>query len=219
MLHLKGNDMRKKKAIVILSGKFKKDNAVKKKILSGKHDIYCGDGGANYMFDLKIYPKMILGDLDSIKTKVLRYYSNKNVKFEIFEKEKDYTDSELLLEKIYGKYKKIFVYGAIGKRFDHTLANLFLLIKFPDIVFKTERESVSLLRNGSMNFKNKKGKTVSLLPFFEDVMLSLKGFKYGGLETISIKKGDSKGISNIVDNENATVEILKGRVLVVENRS
>lgn len=41
--------------------------------------IYCVDGGANIAYKYGILPHYIIGDLDSIDEKILKYYENKNV--------------------------------------------------------------------------------------------------------------------------------------------
>ena len=67
-------------------------------------DIYCADGGANICYELGLTPKEIYGDLDSIKNEVKEFYQEKNIKFIKFQVEKDYTDSELILNEIQNKY-------------------------------------------------------------------------------------------------------------------
>ena len=62
-------------------------------------DIYCADGGANIAYQLNLIPKEIYGDLDSIKDEVKDFYAKKNVKFNKLNSKKDYTDSEVVINK------------------------------------------------------------------------------------------------------------------------
>ena len=75
-----------------------------------KGDIYCADGGANICYELNLTPKEIYGDLDSIKNDVKEFYQEKDVNFVKFKVEKDYTDSELVLNEIQDKYDMIEAY-------------------------------------------------------------------------------------------------------------
>jgi len=50
-----------------------------------------------------------------------------NIKFIKFNVEKDYTDSELVLNEIEKKYDKIYAIAALGGSIDHELTNINLL--------------------------------------------------------------------------------------------
>ena len=94
-----------KTAYLFLNGELRGDtkfylNFIKKQ----KGDIYCADGGANICYELNLIPKEIYGDLDSIKDEVKKFYQEKDIKFIKFQVEKDYTDSELVLNEIQNKY-------------------------------------------------------------------------------------------------------------------
>ena len=92
-------------AYLFLNGELRGDkNFYLDFIKNHKGDIYCADGGANFCYELTLIPKEIYGDFDSIKNDVKEFYQEKNVKFIKFKVEKDYTDSELLLNEIQNKY-------------------------------------------------------------------------------------------------------------------
>ena len=59
--------------------------------------ILCADGGANYAYLMKLMPHYIIGDMDSIKNEVRDYYSQKQVIFKKFPKQKDFTDTQLVI--------------------------------------------------------------------------------------------------------------------------
>ena len=179
-----------------------------------KGDIYCADGGANIAYQLNLIPKEIYGDLDSIKDEVKEFYAKKNVKFIKFNVEKNYTDSELVLNEIQNKYDKIYAIGALGGSIDHELTNINLLNKYSNLIFITQKEKIFKI-NKSYDFYNMRNKKVSFIIFSDKVKdLTLKGFKYD-VENLDLKKGETRCISNIVEKEEATVTLKSGEILCV----
>lgn len=91
-----------------------------------RHDdffILC-DGGLNHAEKLKITPNLIIGDFDS--------HANPNLDIEtiVLPCEKDDTDSfSALKTAIKRGFKEFLFLGMTGKRFDHSLGNLFMLVK------------------------------------------------------------------------------------------
>ena len=83
--------------------------------------VWAADGGVAYCKKLNITPDYIIGDFDS-----LGYIPEKA---EVLPVQKDNTDMAAAVEKAeaFG-CDTFFIYGGTGKRLDHTLANLALLI-------------------------------------------------------------------------------------------
>ena len=70
-----------------------------------------------------ITPHLLLGDLDSIQSRI-----PKELPLKTFPPEKDYTDLELAIHTaIEKKASHVEIWGGIGGRLDHTVANLQLL--------------------------------------------------------------------------------------------
>ena len=81
------------------------------------------DGGLNHIKKLKVAPNLIIGDFDS--------HENPHSAVETIElpHEKDDTDSVFALKTALSRGFKDFLFiGMIGARFDHSLANLSLLL-------------------------------------------------------------------------------------------
>jgi thiamine pyrophosphokinase len=92
------------------------------------------DGGTKHCKQLGLKPDLIIGDLDSSSPDVLNHYSH--VPCMHFPKDKDETDLELALrELMQPDIAEITVFGALGSRIDHTLANIMLLTRFPGRLF------------------------------------------------------------------------------------
>ena len=183
-------------------------------IKNNKGDIYCADGGANICYELDLIPKEIYGDLDSIQNKVKEFYQEKNVKFIKFNIEKDYTDTELVLNEIENKYDAIYCIAGLGGSIDHELTNINLLAKYGNLIFISEKEKIFKLNN-DYEFNSMINRKVSFVIFSDEVKgLSLQGFKYD-VKNLDIKKGESRCISNIITENKAKLLIKSGSVLCV----
>ena len=183
-------------------------------IENNKGDIYWADGGANICYELDIIPKEIYGDLDSIKNEVKEFYQEKNVNFIKFKVEKDYTDSELVLNEIQDKYDVIYCIAALGGSIDHELTNINLLEKYSNLIFISEKEKIFKI-DSDYKFNNMINAKVSFIIFSDKVeALTLKGFKYN-VENLNIKKGETRCISNIIVKNESEIFIKSGSVLCI----
>ena len=179
-----------------------------------KGDIYCADGGANIAYQLNLIPKEIYGDLDSIKDEVKDFFTKENVKFIKFNVEKDYTDSELVLNEIEKKYDKIYAIAALGGSIDHELTNINLLNRYSNLIFVSQKEKMFKIEK-SYNFSNMKNKKVSFIIFSDKVKdLTLKGFKYD-VENLDLTKGETRCVSNIIEKTEARLTLKNGALLCV----
>lgn len=80
------------------------------------------DGGLAHLEAIEVKPYMAVGDFDSLG------YEPKGIRISKFAKDKDQSDMELALAKARAwDCDSIWVFGALGKRLDHTLANLYVL--------------------------------------------------------------------------------------------
>ena len=177
-------------------------------------DIYCADGGANICYELGLTPKEIYGDLDSIKNEVKEFYQEKNIKFTKFQVEKDYTDSELILNEIQNKYNVIYCIAGLGGSIDHELTNINLLDKYSNLIFISQKEKIFKIDH-NYKFNNMINTKISFIIFSDKVKgLTLKGFKYN-IENLDIKKGEARCISNVIVENEANLLIKSGSLLCV----
>ena len=202
-------------AYLFLNGELRGDkNFYLDFIKNHKGDIYCADGGANFCYELTLIPKEIYGDFDSIKNYVKEFYQEKNVKFIKFKVEKDYTDSELLLNEIQNKYDIIYCIAGLGGNIDHELTNINLLDKYSNLIFISEKEKIFKIDSDS-KFNDMINTKISFVIFSDEVKaLTLKGFKYN-IENMDIKKGEARCISNIIIENEANLSIKSGSLLCV----
>ncbi|MBR3910175.1 MAG: thiamine diphosphokinase, partial [Anaerotignum sp.] len=91
--------------------------------------IICCDAGMGHAKALGIDPDYIVGDFDSTTSDVLEYYKTKNIPIRQFPTRKDETDMELgIFLALELGATDIVMFGGIGDRFDHTLANAHYLL-------------------------------------------------------------------------------------------
>lgn len=181
--------------------------------------VICCDGGMRHSFKLGIKPDYILGDFDSAEPEILKYYKNQNIEIKSFPSKKDKTDMEICLDFIISLgFKEAVILGAIGSRFDHTLANAQLLYealsKGVQAVLVNENNSVRIIKD-SIVLYGQKGDTVSLIPFSKDVEgVSTNGLEYP-LVNETLYAGSSRGVSNVFSSDSAEIKILKGYLFVI----
>lgn len=179
----------------------------------------CCDGGIRYLERLNIQPDMIMGDMDSADAAGLKKFSADGVKILKYRPDKDATDTQLALECALGiKPESIEIWGALGGRIDHALANLFLLKLGEKAGIKTSLvdeycEIFTVAKEASLDEAS--GQTVSLFALDSKAEgVSLHGFKYP-LDKEVLEMSSSRGISNIIVDSPATIHVNSGSLLVV----
>ena len=126
---------------------------------------------------------------------------------------------------------RVTVIGAFGgARFDHELANLWLLghpaLAGVAVVLLDATTRGSLVtapgsdgRAVERHLPGRAGSTVSLLPFAGDVAgVTTRGFRYP-LRGEPLVAGPARGLSNVRESEDASVRVERGRLLVIETAS
>ena len=156
-----------KNKIAIIANSPITNNDFHKKILQDYNIIICADGAANNAKGLEIIPNYIIGDMDSIKISVLNYYKKLYKTKIIKDKNPNKTDLELaikLAETL--NPSKITIFGAIGSRIDHTLANIYCLDKIkPEIKAQIVDDKITLqLAKKNLEITDKKNSIVSVIP-------------------------------------------------------
>ena len=125
--------------------------------------IICADSGYRYCALLGIKPDILIGDFDSLTD-----YAGENVIRH--KKEKDETDTHLAVKLAFEKgYKKIVIYGALGGREDHALANIYLLKKIldngADGLIDSGKNKLFVI-DKYVKIKRGEAKYISVLPIF-----------------------------------------------------
>ena len=183
---------------------FKKDDFV----------IYC-DCGLRHVESLQVEPDLIIGDFDS--------FEKPNVKTETITlpREKDDTDTFFAIkEALLRGYDDFLLIGAIGKRIDHSMANLSILLYLDSLDKKamivddySEIEVVSKREA----FVTDEYRFFSLLAIDNAAKgISIKNALFP-LENGVISPDYQYGVSNeVLKNEIAKIKVEDGRLLLVK---
>lgn len=207
------------RALIIGNGQIL-DTSIIHKNLNKDDIIICCDGGTRYAFEEGIMPHYILGDLDSSSQQIIHFFELKGVKFKKFPTKKDNTDMEICIEfAISLGVSEIIIFGALGTRFDHSLANVNILIQainsnvYAKIV--NENNEIQLI-NKEIEITGEKGDLISLLPLSTNVLgVTTEGLEYS-LDNYTMEIGKSLGISNVMTSEKAKIKVKDGYLLVIK---
>ena len=182
------------------------------------------DGGLKGAKELGLVPDVIVGDFDSVDPAVLAFYRKmEHIVWEVHQREKDDTDTELALKRAMAMGAgEIVILGATGGRLDHMIGNIQLL--YPCLQ-KGIRASIIdpqnrlYLIDGETVFHRHEvwGTYISFLPLTQEVTgITLKGFKYP-LENKDICIGTSLCISNELIEEEGRITFSEGVLMAVES--
>lgn len=210
-----------KKAIIFCHGDLPRPKKVLTHIKKGDL-IICANGGTNHVLKLRLIPHVIIGDHDSLPLRSKKKLKDSSVKFIKHLIDKDQTDSELAIDYAVKKgFKNILVFGAFGKRLDHSLANLFLptCLKYKTIkIIYIHGDQEIFITKNQCTIKGKKGDLLSLIPLKEDCLgVTTKGLKWP-LKNSVLSFGKTRGISNVFTDKKAEIRIKKGLLLAIHTR-
>lgn len=211
---------------MIVSGGSLNKEFVTKVVGQGRYDrILAADSGMNALYAAVVTPDIIIGDFDSADKKILAFFQqNKEIDFCTLNPEKDDTDTEFAIrESIRRGADSITIIGGTGTRLDHVLGNISLLgIGLEEGVRMEllDAHNRICMINHSVTLKKKEqyGNYLSLIPYNGNVTgVTLKGLKYP-LHDYTMGGFNSLGISNEIVDDEASIELTSGQLLVIESR-
>jgi len=187
-----------------------------KKIIQADDFIICADGGTRHALALNLLPKIIIGDFDSIPSTFNFHPSTQVIKFST---DKNETDLELAIEHaITLNPSEIIIIAALGGRLDQTLANIALLSNLQlstcNIQLNDGVEEIFFCKDQA-KVKGRSGDVVSLIPWGGEVSGVVTENLKWQLQNETLYPHKTRGISNEMLNEEATVKINSGLLLIV----
>jgi thiamine pyrophosphokinase len=211
------------KVIFIISGGQLGDPAFFNALAAEKSPaaVICADGGARRLENTALSPTLIVGDMDSLDPGTLAQFESRGVRIIRRPREKDETDTELALHEAFAMAPaEIWIWGALGNRIDHTLANISLLLqgvrrKIGVRLIDSWCELFMLRGKGRAVVDGEEGQTVSLFPWGGKVSgLTLTGFEYP-LVKARMEAEKPFGISNRLRERRGVIDVDRGVLLVV----
>jgi thiamine pyrophosphokinase len=185
--------------------------------------LIAADGGLHHLQALGLRPHVLVGDLDSVEADQADAAQAGGARVERYSPRKDQTDLELAVRLAVAEGPAqggadILIFGALGARWDQTLANL-LLLAHPD--FRAVRlrlidgaQQIYLIQ-GKAVIEGQPGDTVSLISLQGDAHgVTTHGLEYP-LQNGRLAFGSTLGVSNVLLGSEATVTIDDGLVACV----
>lgn len=173
------------------------------------------DRGAWFLYKQAIPMICAIGDFDSIDASQLSHLQAK-CQCIILNVKKNETDTEYAI--MYAQklnYDQIVLYGGLGGRVDHELANVFLMLhRYQNLILADEHQVMQVLSKGEYVIK-KQFHYLSFLALQESV-ISEKGVAYP-LTQARIHPYDIFTISNEIVKEKAEITIHEGSVLMIQS--
>lgn len=176
--------------------------------------VIAADSGYGHCKRLGIAPDIILGDFDS-------YDDNKlpeNIRIIRSLPEKDDTDMMLAVKTGFERGADDFImYGALGGRMGHTLANLQTLEYIESHggrgIIVSDSCTVYLQTEGRTVYENKGFEYISVFSVTDTADILEEGMKYGG--RLHLERSFPLGVSNEFSEERAEITVLSGKILVI----
>jgi thiamine pyrophosphokinase len=186
-------------------------------------DVLCAaDGGTRHALELGLIPSIVIGDLDSLGSDDRFWLASQSVEFQQFSRDKDETDLELAIQ--YGLqagYREILIVGGLGGRIDQTLGNLSMLtnpeLDTLDIRMDDGVEEAFFTRR-RCGIRGRRGDRVSLIPWGGEVTgITTRGLRWP-LRSETLFPDRTRGISNEMSRDQATIQLKSGLLLVIHHR-
>lgn len=199
------------RAVIVCGGNV--GEYIKKYIKPGDF-IICADSGYDRAKKYGIEPDIVIGDMDSVKNGCV--HENKLV----YPARKDFTDSELAISyALEHGYDELLLFGMIGTRMDHTLANISLLKRLKNVsAVIIDANNEIYFTDNQITLKGCKGDIVSIIPFEGDVLgVTTKGLDYALTDGV-IKSGTTLGVSNVMTENECSITVKKGAAFIIRSK-
>ena len=180
------------------------------------------DGGVKHCRAMMIMPNIMVGDFDSANKEDAEFFENLGVLKEKFPVRKKETDMEIAINMAIDKNStEIYIVGGLGRRFDHSLANVHILLRPVRLGIRTcllDEYNIITLVEDSIDIVGEKGQTVSLIPLTTEVKgINTKNLDYA-LTNATMEIGHSLGVSNVMTDDVATISVGEGVLILIMSR-
>ena len=213
------------KTVIISGGTI--DEGFVEKVLAENPEAYIigVDKGLEYLYNHQIEPQYIVGDFDSIDSKVIDYYRKEtNIPIREYNPVKDATDTEIALRLgITLGSKEMILLGATGGRIDHLWANVQTLSVACDAGVNAcilDEKNKIWVTNKSCVLKKSEayGPYLSVFSLEGEIYdFSLEGTKWP-LNHHDLMPCDSLTVSNQFVDDEVKISFVNGRIVIMETK-
>lgn len=182
------------------------------------------DGGYRYCRQLGIEPDLVIGDMDSLGEQLRSELEHRKEdapeKVRILSPEKDDTDTlAAIKEGLAAGYRRFCLYGALGGRLEHTIANIQCLAYLENHGAKgfimNDGVMITVIKNETICFPETMEGYLSLFSLWEKAEgVTIRGMKYL-LEDAQVSHDFPIGISNEFIGERGEVTVKNGMLLLI----
>lgn len=185
------------------------------------------DGGYLYCDIFGIEPDAVIGDFDSLEKKYTeqlkeKYREEAGAKRRLIRLNTEKDDTDTLAALRYGLelgYQEFHLYGAMGGRLEHTIANIQSLLFLKNAGAKAYIWDgcmmMTLIQNESITFRQEMEGVLSVFALGGEAKgVTETGLKYS-LENASVRPDFPVGISNEFIGKKAEISVLDGTLLVI----
>jgi len=203
------------KALIFSGGEF---HHLPDSLNTNEYDlIIAADSGYLSARSVGVVPDVFIGDFDSVLKEEVS--AKKIVSLNPV---KDKTDTQEAIDYAVSEgAKEITILGALGKRTDHTIANIHLLKYAHDLGAKAEISDIDTyitLVSDEISVDKADGCCLSLLPLTDCTGVSVSGVYYP-LNNADMSVGNPYGISNEFTDNTAKISVKSGELLVIVTKS
>lgn len=182
--------------------------------------VIAADSGLHHALELGWPVDVVVGDFDSVDAGLLARVESRGAVVEPHPEAKDHTDLELALRRARELgARRVVVVGGGGGRFDHLLANALVLAsaEFAPLEIEARHSGARIhVVRRSARLSGSPGELVTLLPIGGPVHgVTTEGLLYP-LAGETLLPGTTRGVSNELLGEQATVEVRSGVLIAIQ---
>ncbi len=209
------------RALIFANGSIEDGEMVERAIASAPDAlIVAADGGVRVVAHYHLTPNTVIGDMDSLSPGELEALAAQKADIRRYPAEKNETDLELAL--MYAAEQGadwLRVIGATGGRIDQMMSNIYLMtlpvLAGRDVQMVAGKQAIWLARPGRHEIAGAAGDTISLIPLNGMVRGVQTENLYYPLRDEDLFFGPARGVSNVMNGEQAAVSVREGVLLVV----
>lgn len=185
--------------------------------------VIAADSGLDVARIIGLSVDVVIGDMDSVDPASLVEATALGAEIVTHPSDKDATDLELAVAAaIDSGATELIILGGHGGRLDHLIANTLLIASVPDDVTVTWRFGTTTVRpvdaTRPVHLTGRSGDVVSIVPLGTDVAgVTTRGLRWP-LDAETLHAGSTRGISNEMTGDRASVTVEAHVALVIHER-
>ncbi|MEA4907284.1 MAG: thiamine diphosphokinase [Anaerolineaceae bacterium] len=210
-----------RRAVIFANGELP-DSASARALLEDEDVLIASDGGLGHLERIGLRPSVLIGDLDSVTPDQVERVRRQGGDVLQYPVEKNETDLELAIQyALDNGFRRVLIMAALGGRLDHLLGNLSLLtrpgLEEVDLRLDDGQVEAFLITDQAM-VEGAPGDLVSLIPLWGAVQgVVTRDLQYP-LRAETLYPFKTRGISNVMEREQAGVSIAGGQLLCIHTR-